>query len=54
MSGGVADQEDYPTFEALYQASDKALFVAKASARNCVVHSKDIAVILDAHKVATM
>lgn len=54
VSGGVADQEDYPTFEALYQASDKALFVAKASGRNCVVHSKDIAVILDAHKVATM
>jgi diguanylate cyclase (GGDEF)-like protein len=54
VSGGVADQEDFPTFDALYKACDKALFVAKASGRNCVVHSRDIAVIVDGHQTATM
>lgn len=42
VSGGVADHEDYPTFEALYAACDKALYIAKASGRNCVLHSKDL------------
>ncbi|WP_181013792.1 GGDEF domain-containing protein [Agrobacterium rosae] len=42
ISGGVADQEDHPTFEALYTACDKALYLAKASGRNRVVHSRDI------------
>lgn len=42
ISGGVADREDHSTFEALYTACDKALYIAKASGRNRVVHSKDV------------
>jgi diguanylate cyclase (GGDEF)-like protein len=47
VSGGVADQEDHATFEALYAACDKALYIAKASGRNCVLHSKDVCDILN-------
>jgi diguanylate cyclase (GGDEF)-like protein len=50
ISGGVADQEDHATFEALYTACDKALYIAKASGRNRVVHSKDIEPLSKARK----
>ncbi|MCL6653237.1 hypothetical protein A6R70_13155 [Agrobacterium rubi] len=42
ISGGVADREDHTTFEALFKACDKALYLAKASGRNRIVHSNDI------------
>ncbi len=50
ISGGVADREDHATFEALYAACDKALYIAKASGRNRVVHSKDIDLLAKARK----
>ncbi|NTF33971.1 GGDEF domain-containing protein [Rhizobium skierniewicense] len=41
ISGGVADHEDHSTFETLFKACDKALYLAKASGRNRIVHSSE-------------
>ncbi|WFS25186.1 GGDEF domain-containing protein [Rhizobium rhododendri] len=43
VSGGVADQEDYSSFEMLFSACDQALYLAKSSGRNCVIHSGHLA-----------
>ena len=42
VSGGVADRDDHPAFGPLFFAADRALYVAKASGRNLILHDRDI------------
>jgi diguanylate cyclase (GGDEF)-like protein len=45
VSAGIADCRDHDDFTSLFSAADKALYLAKASGRNRVMHARDLAVL---------
>lgn len=50
VSGGVAEKDDYRSYEALFKACDQALYMAKASGRNCILHTRDLSSVLPPQK----
>lgn len=46
VSAGISSCRDYPDFTSLFSAADKALYLAKASGRNRVMHEHELAPLL--------
>ncbi len=41
LSGGIADKESHASFEEMFNACDRALYIAKSTGRNQLLHSRD-------------
>ena len=47
VSAGIAERSSHDTFQSLFLTSDRALYLAKASGRNRVIHSDQVQELMD-------